>query len=325
MVLIIPNNCHTVFIFNLPFPVPVPDGIYEVKIGAKIAKIAIKRIQRMKTENIQSNKNFQIKFDKYGKSSYSAVNVRLPWIVNFEEQGRKQIIHSSTQPYNKAKERVLRFLNRFIETSRYVTEEFWVEPARYQDLLSYKTFYYDGKNRYPTTKLSEKKLENNEIESKMEYPFKLNDEKLGQLYNSLKNESELDPSKILLMNSKDACLQEDFKHAIIQSVIALEIVLYQFIKYQGEKLKIPTKTLNSSIKEIGLTGNILPLLRMLTVGQEQIDNEIIRDCKGAIKIRNKIIHQGFRDIHSTDTENRIIAIEYMIKYLQKFILNTQKM
>ena len=323
MALIIPNNCHTVFIFNLPFPIPVPDGIYEVKIGTKIAQIAIKRIQRIQTKNNQSNSNSQIKFDKYGKSSYSAVNVRLPWIVNFEEQGRKQIIHSSTQPYNKAKELVLRFLNRFIETSRYVTEEFWLEPARHQDLLSYETFYYDGKNKYPT-KLSEKKSENNEIESKIDHPFKLNDEKLEQLYNSLKNEIEPDPSKIFLMNSKDACLQEDFRLAIIQSVIALEIVLYQFIKQQGEKLKIPAKTLNSSIKEIGLTGNILPLLKMLTVGQEQIDTEIIRDCKGAIKIRNKIIHQGFRDIHSTDTENRIIAIEYMINYLMKFILNTQK-
>ncbi|MBK5133814.1 MAG: hypothetical protein KGD70_15455 [Candidatus Lokiarchaeota archaeon] len=321
MSLIIPNNCHTVFIFNLPFPIPVPDGIYEVKIGIKIAKIAIKRIQRNKTGNIQSNNNFQIKFDKYGKSSYSSVNVRLPWIVNFEEKGR--IIQSNTQPNNKAKEQVLRFLNRFIETSRYVTEEFWVEPARYQDLVSYKAFYYDGKNKYPT-KLSEIDSKSNEIGIKIDHPFKLSDEKLSQLNNSLKNEIELDPSKIFLMNSKNACLQEDFRLAIIQSVIALEIILYQFIKCQGEKLKIPAKTLNSSIKEIGLTGNILPLLKMLTIDQEQIDIEIIRDCKGAIKIRNKIIHQGFRDIHSTDTENRIIAIEQMINYLMRFILNTQK-
>ena len=50
---IIPNTSHTIFMFNLPFPIPVPDGIYEVKNGLKIAKIAIKRIQRKKPKNIQ--------------------------------------------------------------------------------------------------------------------------------------------------------------------------------------------------------------------------------------------------------------------------------
>ena len=42
MTTIIPSNCHTVFVFNLPFAVPVPDGIYEVKMGLKVVKIALK-------------------------------------------------------------------------------------------------------------------------------------------------------------------------------------------------------------------------------------------------------------------------------------------
>ena len=119
------------------------------------------------------------------------------------------------QPNDKAKEQILRFLNRFIETSRYITEEFWVEPARYQDLLSYKAVYYDGKNQYPI-KLSSKDSNAYEIGSKIEHPFKLDEKKYGQLVNSLENETELDPSKIFIMNAKDACLHEDFRNAIIQ-------------------------------------------------------------------------------------------------------------
>ena len=318
MSIIIPNNSHTVFMFNLPFPIPVPDGIYEVKNGLKIAKIAIKRIKRKKPKNIQSINNFQHSFDKYGESSYSSINIRLPWIVNFEKKGRKQILHRDMQPHDKAKEQVLRFLNRFIETSRYVTEQYWVGPARYQDLLSYKAAYYDGKNQYPIgqTPTDSKPTK---IESKIEHPFKLDEKKYGQLINSLKNEIELDLIKIFIMDAKNACLHEDFRNAISQSVIALEIVLYQFIKFQGEKMKIPAKILNSSIKEIGLTGNIFAILKILTVDHKQIDPEIIRDCKGAIKIRNKILHQGLRDIHSTDTENRIISIEHLISYLKELV------
>jgi len=318
MSIIIPNNSHTVFMFNLPFPIPVPDGTYEVKNGLKTAKIAIKRIQRKKPKNIQSSDYFQRSFDKYGESSYSSINIRLPWIVNFEKKGRKQILHSDMQPHDKATEQVLRFLNRFIETSRYVTEEFWVEPARYQDLLSYKTIYFDGKNQYPI-KPSTSDLKPYKIKSKIEQPFKLDEKKHGQLINSLKNEIDLDPSKIFIMNAKNSCLHEDFRNAIIQSVIALEIVLYQFIKFQGEKMKIPAKTLSSSIKEISLTGNIFAILKILTVDYKQVDPDIIQDCKGAIKIRNKILHQGLRDIHSTDTEKRIISIEHIINYLKELV------
>lgn len=317
MSIIIPNTSHTVFMFNLPFPIPVPDGIYEVKNGLKIAEIAIKQIQR-KPKNLQSSDNFQSSFDKYGESSYSSINIRLPWIVNFEKKGRKQILQGDMQLHDKAKEQVLRFLNRFIETSRYVTEKYWLGPARYQDLLSYKAVYYDGKTQYPI-KPSPTDSKPNEIKSKIDHPFKLDEKKYGQLINSLKNESELDLSKIFIMNAKNSCLHEDFRNAIIQSVIALEIVLYEFIKFQGEKMKIPTKTLSSSIKEIGLTGNIFAILKILTVDHKQIDPEIIQDCKGAIKIRNKILHQGLRDIHSTDTEKRIISIEHLISYLKDLV------
>jgi len=121
------------------------------------------------------------------------------------------------------------------------------------------------------------------------------------------------------LNSKDACLQEDFRLAIIEAVTALEIVLYRFIRIQSEKLGISEKELKDAIIDVGLKGNISVILKMLTKGLEQIEVEIIRTCKGAIKIRNKILHEGLREVSSTDTEKRIIAIEKMIAYLKRLI------
>jgi len=117
-------------------------------------------------------------------------------------------------------------------------------------------------------------------------------------------------------------LQEDFRLAIIEAVTALEIVLYGFIRKQGEKLGMPSKILEMYIigpKGVGLTGNINVVLKELTKDLEQIDVETIRKCKGAIKIRNKILHKGLREVSSTDTEKRIIAIEKMIAYLNRMI------
>jgi len=314
----VPKDAHTVFVFNLPFAIPIPDGIYQMKIGTSTAEISVKRVQREKIEGFEGSGTVQLRFDKYGKSSFSHIALKLPWIVDFSEIGRKPILLGDVPPRRKAKEIALRYLNRFIEAVRYVTGEYWVEPARYQDVLAYETFYWDGKNKYPAS-LALLDSGVGGIRLGTGHPFQVEKEKIEKLNDVLKNESEIDASKIFILNAKDSCLQEDFRLAIVETVTALEIVLYKFIRLQGQELKIPKDELEGVIKDVGLTGNISVVLKMLTKGLEQIDEDITRKCKGAIKIRNKILHEGLRDISSTDTEERILAVEQMIAYLEKLI------
>src|SRR3989304_2314625 len=146
----IPSNAHTIFSFNLPYAIPVPDGIYRVKIGVRAADVSIRRVQKTDITGFQVGGSgfVQIKFDKYGQSSFSFVEIKFPQIVDVLERGRTPLLLGNIPPRNKAKEIVLRFLNRFIETVRYVTEEYWVEPARYQDILSFDISYWDGNKRY---------------------------------------------------------------------------------------------------------------------------------------------------------------------------------
>jgi hypothetical protein len=108
-----------------------------------------------------------------------------------------------------------------------------------------------------------------------------------------------------------------------EAVTALEMVLYKFIRKRGEKLGIAKGTLRNFIKETGLSGNMKVVLKMLTEGLPQIDDEVINKCKGAITTRNKILHEGFRDVPSTETEERIIKIEKMLSYLRKLIIDIQ--
>jgi hypothetical protein len=313
----LPSNAQTVFVFDLPYAIPLPDGLYQVKVGLHVGKIEIKRIQRQNIGQLILSNNSQMPFDKYGRSSFSKIVMTLPWIVDFQERGRSPILFSITPRY-RAKEIVLSFLNRFIETVRYVTGEYWVELERYQDIFNYETFYLDGIRRLSPTRIAIMENGVGGVTMGGSPPFQMDEGKIRQLTDLLINESELDASRIFILNSKDACLQEDFRLAIIESVTALEIVLYKFIRQQGKKLEIPKRELNNFIIDVGLTGNISVVLKMLTKGLEQIDDEIIEKCKGAITIRNKILHEGFRDI-STDTENRIIAIEQMLEYLNKLI------
>jgi hypothetical protein len=65
------------------------------------------------------------------------------------------------------------------------------------------------------------------------------------------------------------------------------------------------------------------VLGMLTKSLEQIDEETIRKCQGTIKIRNKILHEGLRDVGANETEERLVAVERMIAYLEKLVAQTE--
>jgi hypothetical protein len=319
----IPEGVHTIFNFNLPYAIPIADGLYEIAVGGKVAELVLKRIQRETVEGFKGKGIIQLKFDKYGRSSFSSISLKFPWKIDCEEIGRTPLLLSDYPPRKKAKQTVLRFLNRFIDTVRTITNEYWVERARYQDILSYEVFYWDGKNMIPGAKmLMDSGTGGMKINSKA--PFQVESDMLDEINKVLLKELRLDPSKILFLNAKDACLQEDFRLAIIESVAALEIVLYNFIRIQGSNLELEEKDLEDMIVKVGLTGNITLIMRMLAKDLEQVDVGVLSRCKGAIKIRNKILHEGLLDIASTETEKQIIAIERMIEYLKKITKQVQE-
>lgn len=317
----IPENAHTIVSFTLPYAIPVDDGVYKVRVGKDIAEIWLRRVQVVKFKGGEEfhGKGFaQLRYDKYGRSSFSFIEIKIPNKLDIWEKGRKPLILEDVPQRWKSKEIVLRFLNRFIETVRYVTGVHWVEPARYQDIFSLKMSYWDGNRHYPAGALVYDNGVGGIVLGKGN-PFHLETEKSVELRRILEDGSSLDSSRVFLLNSKDACVQEDFRLAIIESVVALETVLYKFIRMQGEKLTISPEELDHFITEVGLTGNISVVLKMLTKDIEQIDEDTIRKCKGAIKIRNKILHEGLTEAFSTDIEERVMAIEKMVSYLKRLL------
>lgn len=313
----VPDNVHTVFNFALPFVIPIPDGLYELSLGGKKADLVIKRIQKKDMQGGFSSSGYvQIRFDKYGATSFSSISMTFRYKMNLEENGRTPLLFGNIPPRNKAKETVVRFLNRFIEVVKFETGEFWVPRVRYQDLMSYQVAFWDGRTLHPA-KFSILDSGVGGIMMSNKFPFQVEKQTLDSINNLLGNESQLDSSFMLFLNSKDACLQEDFRLAIVEAVAGLEVVLYNFIRVQGRKIGLPDEDLEDFIVRVGLTGNVTTVLRMLTQELEQINDSILRECKGAIKIRNKILHEGLQDVASTDTEKRVIAIGQMIDYLKR--------
>jgi len=317
----IPSGCtHTIFSFHLPSSIPIPDGIYDVRIGKKTADVDIRRIQHKSFGKVQFDPKVftQLRYDKHGWSSHSFVQIKIPELVDASEAtGREPRIPEDSHARDKAKDIALKFVNRLIEVTRHVTWEYWVESKRYEDLLSFQLSYWDGAKIYPV--VSEFFDFPGGLNMSSDHPFDMKPERLQELRTLLADDLGIDPARVFLLNSKDACLKEDYRLAIVEAVTALETSLYRFIRLRCRSLHLSEKDLEGFITIIGLYGTINVTLRIVTDGFEQIDDETIQQCNGAIAIRNKILHKGFRDVGATDTEQKIFAIEKMMDYLNGLI------
>lgn len=263
----LPEDVDTIISFRIPYAIPLPDDVYKFKWREEITDILLHRIQRKEIGGmiVSEGQYVQLPFDKYGKSSYNAIRIKIPRKINTLEEGRKSLLFGRDETKFKDKEIALEILNQFIEKVRYVTGAFWMEPIRYQDFSQYTMSYWDGKKEYFTTKIM---LGSGvgPVKITTENPFVFEKDKLEKLKKMLENDIEFDLSKIFLLNSKDACLKEDYRLAIIESVIALEITLYDFIRKRGEILEISRNKLEEFIVDVGLTGNFTVVLKMLTEG-----------------------------------------------------------
>ena len=304
--------------------IPIPDGIYEVRMGNRTALISTKKFWRKTIAGFSgSTGKVELMFDKYGVSGYTHVEIKFPWKMPKVERSRQVALFMEPHlsiPRNKNKEIAIKFVNRLIEVVRVVYNQFHLKNVRYSDVLSWQQYYWDGKKRTPAAshmldhgcggiRLAAGKISEEQARKEKE--------KLQKFSSILRNNTPIALEHIFLANAKDACLEEDFRIATLEAVTALEMVLYRFIRTRGKELKTSEDELENFIVKAGLTGNFRIVLKMLTEGLTQPDEEVIEWCSGAITTRNKILHKGVREVSPSETEYRIKNIEKMINYLTR--------
>ncbi len=305
------EETKTLFKFDLPFAIPVPDDVYPIRIGSELGKVSIKQKTKKDSKADEKSSNNQTKYDKYGVCSYSSLKVLIPKKLNMIEEGRKSVLIAPEMKRLKVQETVVRIVNRFIETAKNVTSEYWVEPIRYNDILDLKAYFLDGEKKYSVKvpKLKSKKMASEDV--------KVDEQKIKkEIKDALSVDYKFDLSKSFLLDAKDSCSKEDYIRATIEATTALEVALYQAILDQGKKSGVRHNDLKRMIKTIKSTGDISAALKMLSNGTKELDAETIKDCKGTLTVRNNILQKGARNVYSTDTEKRVTAIETMVNWLQ---------
>lgn len=109
----------------------------------------------------------------------------------------------------------------------------------------------------------------------------------------------------------------DTLRSLLSATTALEIKLSDTIMKLGIKKGIPESALKNYIHDVGLTGNIKVTIKLIIPDAFTLpEDNVFDECKGAITIRNDIIHEGRRDVIMNDVKNFIPQIEKMIHFCE---------
>lgn len=310
------RQLQTVIEFDIPFAIPILDGFYPVRLRGKTADIHVQKVYRREHRGWKVEGGVaEFSFDKHGGFSYSHLVVTLPWKVDPNELGRKPLLIDA-RPRDRVKEIAIEFVNRLIDVVRYLTGEYHLEHVTYPDIPTYDVDYFNGKRLLPVRKtLLSTGVGGIKITVGQPTPFP--DSLRRKILELLANEGELELSRTLILNAKDAALSEDYRRATLESVTALEVDLYRFIRERGKQVNIAENEIENFIIKVGHGLSLEVVLKLLTAGLEPPDEQLLSACKGAITTRNGILHRGLMQVPPSETETRILQIESFLAYLKR--------
>jgi len=236
-----------------------------------------------------SSKNIEFLNDRWGIDGYSRVVIET-------EKNIKDI--------KEAKAFSLKIINKFISLYRYLdNDSVHLVNLIESDLMD---FYMEknGKGSFEIslgggiTPLNPKRI--NEVSNMVE-------KALAEGY-------EIPLWRELILNAERYCYIGDFRVAILESITALELVVSKFISGALEAAGVQKKEIKEFIKEIGISKGLNVVVQLL-IGKDMIPNNILEKCRSAITKRNKIVHEGRKEIDYQSTKDSIIAVYQLINIL----------
>ena len=321
--------------FELPIYIPIPDGEYETKINRKKFKIRLQRINHSKEyvskgflNAILSNGASSISaddfimemgYDRWGRFLKTNIEVEVEGYIDHHSEIilKKSILD---MPKDKLIHSSLIAVNRLIEVYRNISLDPQIERLSYPDIVFSKIYYRkkDGTLQYEADNFvicrdCAKMSFNGKLGFKGE-PY------VEAIKQALLKETTYSNDIVFMLNSKDALLREDFRRAILEAVISLEIVVSNFIshEYKKKNLNPESDDLKNFLTDTGIRHKITSIIPLF-LHDDTIDDKTVSECKGAIKIRNKIVHEGRVGINEVEATEAVFAIEEYVKRLKEIM------
>lgn len=262
------------------------------KLGDRYnSKIRFAKIETTPNRRTQASRNVEVIRDRWGIDAHSDVEIYTD--------------KKFTKP-EEAESFTLRLVNDFVKRYRYYDRDaIHLVTLTREDLFGLNVMA-EGHGVISMTFAGGitivDPLRNHEISNKIEQ--------------SITDQREIPLWEELMMNAEQYYYQADFRHSILESIIALELVISEFIRKKCQELGIGNmKKVEEYIHDVGLRGNIEVTLRLLLGSIKLPSEDIMHKCRVSIGIRNKIVHKGRKEVSKTEAQDSIKYGKQMINFL----------
>jgi len=290
---------------SLPFCLyKIDDRVYEVK-DRDNTKIRFIKQKIEPSRRTSRSKNIEFLRDRWGIDAYSKVEIETDREFT-ESIGSKE-----------AKDFALKIINRFIKLYRYFdSDAVHLTSLIREDLIDeFKLHRKDGKGSISIsfggglTPLHPNKI------------AKVSDNIEG----ALEGNFEIPLWEDLLLNAGHYIFTGEYRMSILESVIALELVVSNFIREEGKKKTVSRKKIEGFIKDVGVSGNIEVTIQLLAgKGKSDLPNDkAFEKCKTGITIRNAIVHKGRTSVTPKEARETLEVNKLMVKSLLRFEGNSK--
>lgn len=287
---------------SLPFCLyKIDDRFYEIQDGNN-TKIKFIKQKVEPSRRTSKSKNIEFLRDKWGIDAYSKVEIETD--KKFTESiGSKE-----------AKDFTLKIINNFIRMYRYFDED-----AVHLTALTREDF------------IDEFRLEKEGGRSSIGISFgggltPLRPDKIKEVSDkieeALESNLEIPLWRDLLLNAEHYIFTGDYRMSILESVIALELVISDFVRERCSKKNIPNEDIERFIYDVGVSGNVRVTIKMLIneKEEEKLPKDIVFEkCKAGITIRNAIVHKGRTSVNPQEAQETLKANRGLVSFLINLI------
>lgn len=257
------------------------------------SKIRFLKVETTPNRRTQFSQNIEVIRDRWGIDAHSDVEIYTSKVFSNSDE---------------AETFALKLVNDFIRRYRYYHKgAIHLVPLIKEDLFEFNILT-NGKGRMSVSFAGGmtivSPLLNYEISTKVEQ--------------SIVNKEEIPLWEELLLKAEQYLYQAEYRHSILESITALELVTSDFIRIKCRQKAISKKDADSYIERVGLTGSIKVTIKLLLNKVKLPEEKVFQKCKASITARNHIVHEG-KDATTIEARDSLkygkILIDFLVQYL----------